>query len=58
MARENRTQVALYASTHQMIKEIIDSSTTDRKPTIADIVHAAVSVLHDRAVKEANEKTK
>lgn len=57
----SRKQAALYSSTHELVKEIIDASATDvRKPTIADIVHAAVTVLHDRVMREkknANTKT-
>lgn len=56
----SQKQAALYSSTHELVKEIIEASATDvRKPTIADIVHAAVTVLHDRVMwekKNANTK--
>lgn len=57
----SQKQAALYSSTHELVKEIIDASRNEvRKPTIADIVHAAVVVLHDRVMwekKNANTKT-
>lgn len=52
----SRKQAALYGSTHGLIQEIIDASSNDeRKPTIADIVHTAVVILHERAMWEKNK---